>query len=317
MLAASAGALTLLRYPVLATPKLDGIRVLTLDPNYPLPQVSPSASLKSHGVTRRLNMVPNQYISTKLNQECPPGLDGELITGVLSESGDKLIPHKFNLISSDVMSQDGWPTFQYIVFDYGHNYTLEPPFPNPPYVKRLKILDEMNLPDFCVKLFPITCHTPEELYAYEAACLMQGYEGVCVRTGDSPYKLGRSTLKEQWLVKIKRFIDGEATVIDTYEKFHNANPAERDATGAQVRATDAAGMVPTGVLGGVQVRDLKSQVEFNIGSGFNDHERASLWQERQALVGRIAKYRTQPHGAHERPRFPTFLGWRHPADLST
>jgi DNA ligase-1 len=312
MLAAKAGALSLLRYPVLCTPKLDGIRCLTLEPNYG-GRVIPSASTKSLGVSWFLKLIVNVWILSKLYQECPPGLDGELMTGETVDG--KWIPDTFNNVSSKVMSNDGFPEFRYVVFDYGHNYVIQPPFPNPPYWKRLRMLEEMELPDFCVKLMPIMANNAEELVAYEAACLLDGYEGCMIRTPDSPYKLGRSTLKEQWLLKIKRYLDAEAVVIDIYEKMHNANPAERSATGALERSTHQANMVPTGVLGGVTVRDIRTNVSFNIGSGFDDAERARLWKEGKQLIGRTLTYRYQPHGVYEKPRFPIFVGWRALGDL--
>lgn len=313
MLAAKAGALSLLRYPVLCTPKLDGIRCLTLEPNHG-GRVIPSASTKSLGVSRRLNPIPNQWIMTKLNQECPPGLDGEIMTGETVDG--QWVPDKFNDVSSKVMSNDGFPEFRYVVFDYGHNFVINPPYPQVPYWKRCRMLEEMELPDFCVKLMPIMAKNAEELAAYEAACLLDGYEGCMIREPNSPYKLGRSTLKEQHLLKIKRYLDAEAVVLGYYEKLHNANPAERSATGHQERSTHQANMVPTGTLGGLEVRDARTNVRFNIGSGFNEAQRTQLWLERESLVGRTLTYRYQPHGVHEKPRFPIFIGWRHPGDLS-
>jgi DNA ligase-1 len=311
MLAAKAGDLSLLRYPVLATPKLDGFRCLTLEPNFDN-RVIPSASIKSLGVTRRLNMIPNQWIRTKLEQSCIPGLDGELMTGRMVDG--KWISDNFNDIQSNVSSHDGFPEFRYIVFDYGHNYIHECGT-QMAYWKRLRQLEETPLPEFCVKLMPIMVHNVEELMAYEAACLLDGYEGAMIRTPDSPYKFGRSTLKEQYLLKIKRFLDSEAVITGFYERLHNNNTAERSITGALERSSHQENMVPTGTLGGIEVRDLSSNVSFNIGSGFNDSQRQSLWETRESLIGRTVTYRYQPHGVHDKPRFPIFVGFRAEGDL--
>lgn len=312
MLAAKAGALTLLKYPVMATPKIDGIRCMTLDVSYD-GRLIESAALKCLAVSRRLKAIPNEYIRAQLESQLLPGFDGELETGTFVNG--LWVRDPFNEISSKIMSQDGFPEFRYVVFDYGHNHTIAPPFPQVMYWKRVRMLSEINMPSFCVRLLPILIKTAADLIAYEAACLQEGYEGVMIRTPESPYKLGRSTLKEQYLIKIKRFLDSEAEVTGTYEKMHNNNPAERSATGSTERSTHQENMVPCGTLGGIEVQDLVSGKKFNIGTGFNDQQRADLWGRRDSLVGMICKYRHQPHGAHEKPRFPVFLGWRHEADM--
>ena len=75
-----------------------------------------------------------------------------------------------------------------------------------------------------------------------------------IRTPDSPYKCGRSTEREGWLLKIKRFEDAEAVVLDTYEGMSNQNDAQRDAFGRTKRSLAQAGKVGRGELGGFVVR---------------------------------------------------------------
>ena len=93
-----------------------------------------------------------------------------------------------------------------------------------------------------------------QLAAYEEKCLAEGYEGVMIRTPDSPYKCGRSTEREGWLLKIKRFEDDEAVVLETYEGLSNLNPAERDAFGRTKRSSCKENKVGRGELGGFVVQ---------------------------------------------------------------
>ena len=83
------------------------------------------------------------------------------------------------------------------------------------------------LPEFAhvEKILPVEIRDAAQLAAYEEECLAEGYEGVMIRTPDSPYKCGRSTEREGWLLKIKRFEDAEAVVLDTYEGMSNQNEA--------------------------------------------------------------------------------------------
>jgi DNA ligase-1 len=45
-------------------------------------------------------------------------------------------------------------------------------------------------------------------------------------------------------------------------------------------------------------------------------DRITLWQQRDALIGRMVKFKHQPSGAKEAPRFPKFIGFRETWDLS-
>ena len=54
----------------------------------------------------------------------------------------------------------------------------------------------------------------EELIDYEQGAVEDGYEGVMLRDPSAPYKYGRSTVRKGYLLKLKRFEDSEAEVID-------------------------------------------------------------------------------------------------------
>ena len=145
--------------------------------------------------------------------------------------------------------------------------------------------------------------------------MSEGYEGAMVRSIDGPYKFGRATENEGYLLKIKRFVDSEAVVLNCYELMHNDNEAETNALGRTERSTKKEGMVGAGTLGGFNVRDLKSGVEFSIGSGFTADERSRFWERRGKLSGLVVKYKYFASGSKKRPRFPIFEGIRDKRDM--
>jgi DNA ligase-1 len=59
-------------------------------------------------------------------------------------------------------------------------------------------------------------------------------------------------------------------------------------------------------------------VEFRLGYNHvvGGIDRVTLWQQRDTLIGRLVKFKHQPSGAKEAPRFPKFIGFREPWDLS-
>ncbi len=287
MLADKCGRPDLLPFPMLATPKLDGIRCLKVG---------------GRALTRSFKPISNRFVRGWIEANLPDGVDGELVLrgGTFSET------------TSAIGSRDGQPDFVFHVFDYvaaGLDRR---------YVERMGDLAAADLdPGRVVKVLPVRVDGPGALARYEEQCLAAGYEGVMVRTPDSPYKCGRSTEREAWLLKIKRFDDAEAVVLGTYEGMSNMNEAGVDAFGRTKRGMAQAGMVGRGELGGFVVRHAESGVEFRLGYNhvLGGVDRVTLWSKRDSLVGMLVKFRHQPSGAKDAPRFPKFVGFRGEWDM--
>jgi DNA ligase-1 len=207
------------------------------------------------------------------------------------------------------MSHDGAPDFTFYVFD---NYLAAGGY-RERYAEILKQYG--SLPSF-INLLPQTVIINEtELQVFEAECLEQGYEGLILRSFDAPYKFGRSTVKEGYLLKVKSFDDSEAEIIGFEEEMFNGNEAETNELGRTKRSTAKAGLSGKGTLGAFLVRDHITGVEFAIGTGLTAEQRATAWGERDRLVGKLVKYKFFSVGVIEKPRHPVFLGMRDSIDL--
>ena len=286
MLATKCECPAALRFPVLATPKLDGIRCLKLG---------------GKALSRSFKPISNRFAREWIEANLPDGLDGELM----------LRGGTFNETTSAIGARDGRPDFVFHVFDYVTGALATP------YRERMQALAALPESDRIVKVLPVEIRNAAELAAYEEECVAAGYEGVMVRTPNSPYKCGRSTEREGWLLKIKRFEDDEGVVLASYEGMTNQNAAELDAFGRTKRSLAQAGMVGRNELGGFVVRHLKTGVEFRLGYNHivGGIDRVTLWLRREMLVGRVVKFSHQPSGAKEAPRFPKFIGFREAWDM--
>lgn len=299
-----------LRFPLMVSPKLDGIRCVVRD---------------GVALSRSLKPIPNKFVQFVLGRDEFNGLDGELIVG------SPCAQDAMQATTKGVMREDGEPSFTWFVFDDFSMVTSALPF-----AARFEIAGKrlaMTAPLIpCVKMLGHgVAHDQAQLDAMEASALAAGFEGLMVRDPNGRYKYGRSTAKEGILNKVKRFSDAEADVIGFEERMHNDNEATVDNLGRTERSTNKAGMRPAGDLGALvcQLLDqdggrvfvldeegLYRAVTFNIGTGFTQAQREELWAERDSLAGRMVKFRHfAASGVKTAPRFPVFVGFRSPLDL--
>jgi DNA ligase-1 len=289
MLAAAVEDASRLLFPLIASPKIDGIRALMLDGKL---------------LSRSLKPIPNHYVRETLEAILPDGLDGELLVG-----------KTFQDCTSGIMSHEGEPDFQFWVFDYVNWKNGLGPLVE--YHHRLGLLatriNDLNNPRVVeVPTQRIECL--DDLVAYENEALAAGFEGVMLRDPKGPYKCGRSTAREGYLLKLKRFEDAEAVIVGVEELMHNENEAKTNELGLMKRSSAKDGKVPGGTLGALRCITMLN-VRFNIGAGFTQADRDALWAARDIRPGTFVKYKHQPFGAKDAPRLPVFLGLRSTEDL--
>lgn len=275
------------KFPYIATPKIDGIRFLMVN---------------GVAVSRTFKPIRNNHIQKLLQQYLPDGIDGELTSGDTFQSS-----------TSAVMTIEGTPNFKVWIFDYVNPNEEE----ISPFYNRMLQIPDINVPKKCFELsilHGVSIENQEELDNYERICLETGYEGVMLRDPMGTYKFGRSTVNDNILLKVKRFLDDEAKLIEIQEKMSNQNPEELDAFGHIKRSASLDGMIPTGVAGTLIVQD-KDGNTFGIGSGLNDLMREEIWNNKEKYIGKLVKYKYFPQGVKELPRHPVFLGFRDSEDL--
>lgn len=279
-----------LRYPLLGSIKYDGIRAI----------VTPKVELLS----RRLRRIPNYYARSLFEHPALMYCDGELIAGPPDA------PDCISRTQSAVMSEDTVdPELRFYVFDHFEHR-------NEPYVQRALLLASINFPEQVIFVQQDLVQNPDEARAFEERVVSQGYEGVMFRSLKGIYKCGRSTVDEQYLLKWKRHIEGEAVILEVEEMMHNDNVAMRDARGKTKRSKSKSGMRGAGMLGRAHVQDLETGVKFWIGSGplLTLANRIALWKIKEQLPGLIWRYRCNPV-VKEKPRNPRVHAFRNEADL--
>lgn len=265
-------------YPCLIQPKFDGIRCIAIE---------------GVAYSRKMKPIPNQFIQKFFSENKLHGLDGELMV-----HGD------FNKVQTAVMSEDGEPNFYYAVYDY---WDSDQPYKDRASLYVNRVL-EIRQPERVKNTQSITVNDPKSVEIELQLFIDNGFEGAMLRKLDGKYKQGRSTFKEGYLLKLKRFSDDEAMVIGFEEKMSNTNVKEVDERGYTKRSSKKDGLVPANTLGSLQV-DWNGVV-FNIGSGFNDEQRQDIWDNKEKYLGKLVTFKYQELSSYGVPRFPVWKWFR-------
>jgi DNA ligase 1 len=309
MLACSENALERLdelSYPLYVSSKIDGIRCIVQN---------------GKAYSRTMKLIPNRHIQFMLS--CV----ADYLPTSISLDGELTVGDNFQNCTSGIMSEAGEPEFNYWLFDYVGERTY--PF-GLAFNKRQEQLREWHR-DIRFKQPALTRHlnilpqtqvnNREELqYQFDFA-VARNFEGLIARTALSPYKQGRATWKEQYMLKLKRFHEAEAVVVDVLPAKKNCNAPTLDERGYTKRSNHIDRKIPIEMIGGyevVQVADspgIPKGTGFYIGAEGTHKERKRQWPLKSKLLGRIIKYKYQIDGVKNKPRLPIMVGFRHPIDF--
>lgn len=295
-----------LKWPMYFSPKIDGIR----GTNFGRMTSAQNIAFPSHFVHKYYGI---QHFL---------GVDGELGAGPANS------PTLFSDTFSAVMTHGSMTPVNWYVFDL-----CDPARAHWPYEKRMEELRKIVLiwdreigPNHRAELnclwnitivWQTLVNSWEQALEEEQRVLKLGYEGGMLRSPTAEYKYGRSTLNQNILIKLKRFETCEARIVGFFEKEHNYNEATTGEMGQTKRSTHKEGKVLAGTLGGFEVVDLKTGVQFRLGSGIgmDDNFRAHVWAHREQFLNQICSYKKLKMGEKDKPRNCTFRGLRSPIDL--
>lgn len=291
-------------FPLYASPKLDGIRCVVRD---------------GQAQTRSLNAVANGYVRDILSNAALSGLDGELIVG--SPNAENC----YNATQCVLGNRVPEPAFTFYVFDDFSEPSLVYEERIQKAYARVRALEHVGFRTTVAYWTAEPMESIDTLIAFEAKCLEMGYEGVILRSALGAYKYGRSTRKQQAMLKLKRFQDFEFEVTGFEELMRNGNEDVRDNLGHAKRSSAQAGLVPGGTLGvivgkitdpGATKFEIGTPVRLGMFKGLTSDDKLEIWNNQAAYLGRIGKASCFAVGAVDLPRHAKFIGWRDKEDMS-
>jgi DNA ligase 1 len=300
-----------LRFPLIAQPKIDGVRALNM-----------LGTLTG----RSLKQFKNRHVTSLFSHSALIGLDGELAAERDTH------PDLCRLTTSATGTIQGQPFLLWWLFDYVTVETKGLAYEQ----RRTKLEDRyFQIKDEAPHLFPhlrlvpsLVVRTLAELEEHDSDNLYLGYEGTIIRRMDSVHKQGRSTPTEGGLLRIKRFVDFEFTVHEIIEGDANQNEAQINELGQTFRSSHQENKVPNGMIGAMLGRTtsvvmdgdkvlFEAGQEVRVGAGCLPHDQRKYYFENQAeFKKQVHKGKFFPKGIKDKPRFPTWQAFRQAEDIS-
>lgn len=285
--------------PKMASTKIDGFRLFVQD---------------GLAYTRSGKPMQNEFTQSLFSNPAFNGLDGELVIG---EAND---PNVFNNSQGPLKTKGGEPFAVWHIFDDRTD-------PKAPFKERLHSAANRiqaiwrDYPEFADRIKLITHYwfdNIEDLQEFEAGCVEDGYEGAMARSPSAPYKYGRATYKENTLLKIKRLVHEEGTIIGYDEQMINENEAFKDELGRTKRQSLAENLVPSGMVGAFWIKNEKWPDKFKVSASSLSHDEKKRAMENfdSEYRGKIGAYKYFGHGSIDAPRQGVFKGIRSPDDMS-
>jgi len=274
-------------FPLYASPKIDGVRAVIRE-----------GCVKSY----KLIDLPNRYTQSRFRNI--EGLDGELIIN------QPTLKNLFRNTNSAVMTEEGSPDILFRAFDCFQK-------PESSFEERLEHIElalDFAQSQFAAPVKQKKIKSLDDFLQYEHDQVSKGWEGVMVRSPSGLYKFGRSTVREQYMLKITRRISEEGKVVGYEERMKNDNKLQTNNHGHAKRSSHKANKVGHGDLGALWVENPKYPKPFKVGTGFDAKDRKEIWDNRKKYMGAIVKYEFAPTGDYDVPRNASFQGFRDPRD---
>ena len=284
--------ITRINYPIIAMPKLDGVRACFLNQEF---------------TTRTLKPFRNSHLNNAFDIPQLKGFDGELVVGdIVDGSSCRRTTSFVNSYSFNTTIKDlpKWYLFDCITEE------------NLPYRARLRELAQRVKsldPEISSKLKIIEnviITSKEELVSYHSQMMEMGYEGTVLRSSHGLHKNGRCTVNEGHYLRIKDVADEEAIILELVEAEENLNPSDTNELGYKFRTSHKENKVGKGMIGSLIVSIPDGRI-ITISAGSMPHDkRIFYWNNIEEIIGKTCTYRYMTYGEKDLRRHPRYKNLR-------
>jgi len=283
-----------LHYPLIASYKIDGIRMIAKDGKLITRSLKP---IMSNAILARFDFL------AKCSQNYNRIFDGELYSPSISfselsgqcrafdaEIADDLCFYCFDMLQTVAVSQ--WE-----------------------YRERIKELSfQKSWHEFFKVVSTKIVNSKTEVEAYFEEALANGFEGLILRNPDGGYKFGRATVKENLIYKVKPFVTFDSKIVDVIQATEVREGAEKKTNelGRSVTSKKKEDRVLIDKAAAFEVLYEGKPLKVTIAA--TDEEKIEIWKHRKSYIGRWVEYKGMLIGAKDLPRHPNTIRMRSDKD---
>ncbi len=284
------------KYPLLVSEKLDGVRCLVID-----------GVVYSRNLKPMRGMLQDHFEDLcRFSKENSIVLDGELympakdfgsFMSVVTDT-DKPVPAEMALMAFDALPASSWQVGKAFNYSFEGRSTYLGLHAESFTAKSEKPLLRV-LPQLLVT-------TPADLEKELERALNAGFEGLIARSPDSPYKFGRGTLNEGYIYKFKEWVTEDAVIVGFVQGTQmkesvRTGDRTRDKLGYLERTSKAETRELVLKIGSINVMLKNGKV---CGCGIAKGVDIGLtWENRDLFLNKHVEIRYIAHGVKELPRF--------------
>jgi DNA ligase-1 len=279
-----------MKLPLIVSKKLDGIRCIFKD----------GQMLTSH-----LKQFPNVQLAKRfeylihLSKQDNIILDGELLAKSLSFNElSGLCRRLEEKLPDDLM---------FYCFDMVTKEHFDIPFEE--RLEQIQGVELSFIPFVALPQYKMNSY--EEIKSfYEKALTTGKCDGLILRNPRGKYKLGRATVKEALIYKLKPFRTFDAHILDVLEGTIVKPQAEKtiNELGNSVTSKKKGDRLPSGKASDFVV--MHEGHKLKVAIAMTDEEKKEVWLNKETYIGRWIEYKGMLIGAKDLPRHPVFLRFR-------
>jgi DNA ligase-1 len=278
-----------LKYPLLASYKLDGIRCIFKD---------------GQMYSRALKQFPNIKLRerfeelTKITQQEGIVLDGELLAksltfnelSGLTRQLDKELPEDLFFYCFDAIHQEDF------LMSFRTRTTFLQTLPFVFYY--MKLVEQWSI------------LRPEEIEPLYENALAWGCDGLILRDPNGRYKFGRGTIKEGLIYKMKPFQTFDAEIIGIVQATEVREGAEKKTNelGRSVTSKKKDDRILIEKAAAFIV--MYEGKELKVTIAMTDEEKEEVWKHKNRYLSRMIEYKGMLVGSKDLPRHPVYLRMR-------
>lgn len=278
-----------IEYPCLYSSKLDGIRCIFKDGKMLARSLKP---ITSETLNNKFEWLK------KLSKEKNMIFDGEMYSHGMPfreishyvRKSDAIIPDSIKFYCFDAVSNE----------DYSEGFS-----------DRKKHINRLNHDDVIIVEQTELIDEASLDKAFEDN-LSEGYEGLILRSNNGPYKCGRSSVTEGYLLKVKPFVSFDAKIIDVIERMENLNESHKNELGRSFKRNTKEDKKGTGIAAVFTV--MYEGVEGGVTLTGDEAFRREIWENKENYIGKMIEYKAMVIGMKDFPRHPNFLRFREDRD---